>query len=63
MDILLALAERLPDDVKLDRLVPYLVELLKDNAALVRANAIKTLTKVVSGLITAQIPFTKSIEI
>ncbi|CAO0789210.1 unnamed protein product [Mucor circinelloides] len=46
MDILLALAERLPDDVKLDRLVPYLVELLKDNAALVRANAIKTLTKV-----------------
>ncbi|KAL9539523.1 hypothetical protein MBANPS3_010209 [Mucor bainieri] len=46
MDILLALAERLPDDVKLDRLVPYLVELLKDNATLVRANAIKTLTKV-----------------
>lgn len=49
MDILLALAEKLPDDVKLDRLVPYLVELLKDNATLVRANAIKTLTKVVSG--------------
>lgn len=48
MDILLALAERLPDDVKLDRLVPYLIELLKDNAALVRANAIKALTKVVS---------------
>ncbi|CAO3623542.1 unnamed protein product [Mucor fragilis] len=46
MDILLALAEKLPDDVKLDRLVPYLVELLKDNATLVRANAIKTLTKV-----------------
>jgi phosphoinositide-3-kinase regulatory subunit 4 len=48
LDILLALAERLPDDVKLDRLVPYLIELLKDNATLVRANAIKTLTKVVS---------------
>ncbi|KAI8641016.1 hypothetical protein BD408DRAFT_389715 [Parasitella parasitica] len=46
MDILLALAERLPDDVKLDRLVPYLIELLKDSATLVRANAIKTLTKV-----------------
>ncbi|CEP11758.1 hypothetical protein [Parasitella parasitica] len=46
MDVLLALAERLPDDVKLDRLVPYLVELLKDSATLVRANAIKTLTKV-----------------
>ena len=47
LDILLALAEHLPDDVKLDRLVPYLMTLLSDDAALVRANAIKTLTQVV----------------
>ncbi|KAJ8663211.1 hypothetical protein O0I10_001388 [Lichtheimia ornata] len=46
LDILLALAEHLPDDVKLDRLVPYLMTLLSDDAALVRANAIKTLTQV-----------------
>ncbi|EIE85776.1 hypothetical protein RO3G_10486 [Rhizopus delemar RA 99-880] len=45
-DILLALAERLPDDVKLDRLVPYLMCLLTDESALVRANAIKTLTQI-----------------
>lgn len=48
LDILLALGERLPDDVKLDRLVPYLIVLLTDESALVRANAIKTLTQVVS---------------
>lgn len=48
LDILLSLAERLPDDVKLDRLVPYLIVLLTDEASLVRANAIKTLTQVVS---------------
>ncbi|KAI9491130.1 hypothetical protein BDB00DRAFT_930702 [Zychaea mexicana] len=46
LDILLALGEHLPDDVKLDRLVPYLMTLLTDETALVRANAIKTLTQV-----------------
>ncbi|RCH97242.1 Serine/threonine-protein kinase, partial [Rhizopus stolonifer] len=46
LDILLGLGERLPDDVKLDRLVPYLIALLTDESALVRANAIKTLTQV-----------------
>lgn len=48
LDVLLSLAERLPDDVKLDRLVPYLIVLLTDEASLVRANNIKTLTQVVS---------------
>jgi phosphoinositide-3-kinase regulatory subunit 4 len=48
LDIFLALAEYLPDDVKLDRLVPYLIVLLTDEAAIVRASAIKTLTQVVS---------------
>ncbi|KAI9485192.1 MAG: armadillo-type protein [Benjaminiella poitrasii] len=46
LDILFALSERLPDDAKLDRLVPYLIVLLTDEAALVRANTIKTLTHV-----------------
>ncbi|KAI8979775.1 hypothetical protein BDF20DRAFT_913285 [Mycotypha africana] len=46
LDIILALSQRLPDDVKLDRLVPYLIVLLTDESALVRANAIKTLTQV-----------------
>lgn len=50
LDVLLALCEHLPDDVKLDRLVPYIMALLTDEAALVRANAIKTLTQVVSNL-------------
>ncbi|KAG0188811.1 Serine/threonine-protein kinase [Apophysomyces sp. BC1034] len=46
LDILLALGEHLPDVVKLDRLVPYLMALLSDESDLVRANAIKTLTQV-----------------
>lgn len=48
LDILLALSEHLADDVKLDRLVPYVITLLTDETALVRANALKTLTQVVS---------------
>lgn len=56
LDILLALAERLPDDVKLDRLVPYLIVLLTDEASLVRANAIKTLTQVVNNLLSLSFP-------
>ncbi|KAF7730449.1 Serine/threonine-protein kinase [Apophysomyces ossiformis] len=46
LDILLALGEHLPDVVKLDRLVPYLMALLSDESDLVRANALKTLTQV-----------------
>ncbi|KAH8550281.1 hypothetical protein BGW37DRAFT_79383 [Umbelopsis sp. PMI_123] len=46
LDILLALSEHLTDDVKLDRLVPYVIALLTDETALVRANALKTLTQV-----------------
>jgi phosphoinositide-3-kinase regulatory subunit 4 len=48
LDILLALSEHLADDVKLDRLVPYVISLLSDDTALVRASALKTLTQVVS---------------
>jgi hypothetical protein len=48
LDILLALAEHLSDDVKLDRLIPYVMALLTDESALVRSNALKVLTQVVS---------------
>jgi len=48
LDVLLALAPFLTDESKLDRLVPYVIELLRDDAALVRASAIRTLTQVVS---------------
>ncbi|KAI8081764.1 uncharacterized protein BX664DRAFT_388695 [Halteromyces radiatus] len=46
LDILLALAEHVPDDVKLDRLIPYVMILLSDESALVRSNALKVLTQV-----------------
>ncbi|KAI8337040.1 hypothetical protein BC941DRAFT_513702 [Chlamydoabsidia padenii] len=46
LDILLALAEHLSDDVKLDRLIPYVMVLLSDESALVRSNALKVLTQV-----------------
>jgi phosphoinositide-3-kinase regulatory subunit 4 len=48
LDVLLALAPFLTDESKLDRLVPYVIELLRDDAALVRASAMRTLTQVVS---------------
>ncbi|CAO3616553.1 unnamed protein product [Cunninghamella echinulata] len=46
LDILLALAEHVPDDVKLDRLIPFIIVLLTDESALVRSNALKVLTEV-----------------
>ncbi|CAJ0843864.1 11734_t:CDS:2, partial [Entrophospora sp. SA101] len=48
MDMLLAFGQHLEDEFKLDRLVPYLISLLGDKVALVRANAVKTLSKLLS---------------
>ena len=48
MDVLLALSGHLTDEAKLDRLVPYVVDLLHDEAAVVRASALRTLVQVVS---------------
>lgn len=48
MDVFLALACHLTDEAKLDRMVPYIVELLHDESALVRAAALRTLMQVVS---------------
>ncbi|KIJ63655.1 hypothetical protein HYDPIDRAFT_175967 [Hydnomerulius pinastri MD-312] len=46
LDILLALSAHLTDESKLDRAVPYVVELLRDEAAVVRAAAIRMLMQI-----------------
>ncbi|CAE6470635.1 unnamed protein product [Rhizoctonia solani] len=46
LDLLLALAVHLTDEAKLDRLVPYVIDLLHDEAAVVRSAGIRTLTQV-----------------
>ncbi|KAG2073960.1 hypothetical protein BDR04DRAFT_1179492 [Suillus decipiens] len=48
LDILLALSTRLTDEAKLDRAVPYTVELLRDEAAVVRAAAVRTLVQILT---------------
>ncbi|CAD6499118.1 BgTH12-04770 [Blumeria graminis f. sp. triticale] len=47
-DLLLAFSERLTDEAKLDRVLPYLVALLNDKAAVVRAAAIRSLTQLMA---------------
>lgn len=54
-DLLLAFAERLTDEAKLDRVLPYLISLLSDEALLVRAAAIRTITQVMA-LVTVVTP-------
>ena len=49
-DTVLALSERISDEAKLDRVLPYLVTLLSDEIAIVRATAIRTVTQLVSPL-------------
>ncbi|KAK4155031.1 hypothetical protein C8A00DRAFT_32210 [Chaetomidium leptoderma] len=44
-DILLAFAERLTDEAKLDRVLPYLVALLKDKCDMVVVSAIRAITQ------------------
>ena len=48
LDVLLALTPHLTDEAKLDRLVPYVVELLHDDAPIVRLSALRTLTQMVN---------------
>jgi len=50
MDVFLALACHLTDEAKLDRMVPYIVELLHDDSALVRSAALRTLMQAVSAI-------------
>jgi phosphoinositide-3-kinase, regulatory subunit 4 len=47
LDVFLALSPWLTDEAKLDRMVPYIVELLDDEAALVRMAALRALVQVV----------------
>ena len=46
LDLLVAFAARLPDEAKLDRIVPYLVSLLSDTSDVVQASAVRALTSV-----------------
>lgn len=48
LDVFLALSCHLTDEAKLDRMVPYIVDLLHDEAATVRAAGLRTLMQVVS---------------
>ena len=48
LDVFLALSPHLTDEAKLDRMVPYIVELLQDDAPSVRGAAVRTLMQVVS---------------
>lgn len=50
LDILLALSINLTDEAKLDRLLPYVTELLHDETPVVRAAALRTTLQVVRAL-------------
>ncbi|KAI9679454.1 MAG: Serine/threonine-protein kinase [Caeruleum heppii] len=47
-DLLLAFAERLPDEAKLDRVLPYVTHLLGDPADIVKVAAMRTLTQLLA---------------
>ena len=46
-DLMLAFAERITDEAKLDRVLPYVVALLNDRADIVKIAALRTLTQLV----------------
>jgi len=47
-DLMLAFAERITDEAKLDRVLPYVVMLLNDRADMVKVAAIRTMTQLLS---------------
>ncbi|KAK2812896.1 hypothetical protein FQN50_000917 [Emmonsiellopsis sp. PD_5] len=47
-DILLAFAERVPDEAKLDRILPFVMLLLTDRSDVVKVAAIRTLTQLLA---------------
>lgn len=47
LDILLAISGYLTDETKLDRMLPFVVALLQNDSATVRAAALRTLTQIV----------------
>jgi phosphoinositide-3-kinase regulatory subunit 4 len=48
MDLFLALCPHLTDEAKLDRMLPYVVDLLHDDSSNVRAAALRTMIQIVS---------------
>lgn len=50
-DLMLAFAERITDEAKLDRVLPYVVAMLNDRADMVKVAALRTMTQLVSILI------------
>lgn len=54
-DLMLAFAERITDEAKLDRVLPYIVALLNDRADIVKVAAVRTMTQLLS-LITVVSP-------
>lgn len=47
-DLMLTLAERLPDETKLDRVLPYMVTLLTDRSDAVKVAALRSLTQLIA---------------
>ena len=47
-DLMLAFAERITDEAKLDRVLPFVVALLNDRADMVKVAALRTMTQLVS---------------
>lgn len=47
-DLLLAFGHRLPDEIKLDRILPYVVGLLSDDQDMVRITALRTMTQLLA---------------
>lgn len=50
-DLMLAFAERITDEAKLDRVLPYVVAMLNDRADIVKVAAIRTMTQLVRKII------------
>ncbi|KAF1919741.1 hypothetical protein BDU57DRAFT_492409 [Ampelomyces quisqualis] len=48
LELLMAFSERLTDEAKLDRVVPYIAQLLTDKSEQVRIAALRTLTQILS---------------
>lgn len=47
-DLMLAFAERITDEAKLDRVLPYMTALLNDRSQIVKAAAVRSITQLVS---------------
>ncbi|KAF9078567.1 hypothetical protein BDP27DRAFT_1378971 [Rhodocollybia butyracea] len=61
LDVFLALSSHLTDEAKLDRMVPYIVDLLHDESAIVRLAAIRTLVQIVNPELSVRCTFAQCI--